>query len=428
MPYTDLVNAHMRKRLARPERFRISLLHERGGTPLPLISRRVWPLKILLGVMFLIMAGIAWIQIDSMRGQEIESVFDLTFFLFQGFWVLGWSVGVFLLGAITILFVLHGESALMRDGRLIKMPRLGPLVMISEYDLAKVRNLRLERAGGTSGNSVRIRFDYGNGTTGLGDAMPRPDAEQLIMTIRQAASRVHRFGGEKSETPTIPQSIRASSPPPVRVTASPSRQEPPPSLGSPSSIALIAANLLPIAGVLIMNWNLSDVMVLYWAESAVIGFWSVVKLAIIEKWTALFTTPFVIGGFGAFMSVHFLFIYYFFVRGIDAAGPEPFVWDALLDLFVPLRPALASLFVSHGVSFFTNYLGRREYLEMDRKRQMSDLYKRILVMHLTVIIGGFATMLLRAPEAALLLLIAMKTAVDLRAHRKQHAGYACSYA
>ena len=164
--------------------------------------------------MFLIMAGIAWIQIDSMRGQEIESVFDLTFFLFQGFWVLGWSVGVFLLGAITILFVLHGESALMRDGRLIKMPRLGPLVMISEYDLAKVRNLRLERAGGTSGNSVRIRFDYGNGTTGLGDAMPRPDAEQLIMTIRQAASRVHRFGGEKSETPTIPQSIRASSPPP----------------------------------------------------------------------------------------------------------------------------------------------------------------------------------------------------------------------
>jgi len=34
--------------------------------------------------MFLIMAGIAWIQIDSMRGQEIESVFDLTFFPVPG--------------------------------------------------------------------------------------------------------------------------------------------------------------------------------------------------------------------------------------------------------------------------------------------------------------------------------------------------------
>ena len=387
----------------------------------------MWPFKILLGVMFLIMAGIAWIQIDSMRGQDIESVFDLTWFLFEGFWVLGWSIGVFILGAITILLALYGESARLRDGHLIKMPRLGPLVMISEYDLAKVRNLRLERAGGTSGNSVRIRFDYGNGTTGLGDAMPRPHAEQLITTIRQAASRVHRFEGEKSETPTSPQSIQASSSP-VRVTAPPSPLEPPPSLRSPSSIALIAANLLPIPGVLIMNWNLSDVMVLYWAESAVIGFWSVVKLAIIEKWTALFSAPLVIAGFGAFMSMHFSFIYYFFVRGIDAAGPEPFVWDALLDLFIPLRPALASLFISHGVSFFTNYLGRREYLEMDRKRQMSDLYKHIFVMHLTVIIGGFATMLLRAPEAALLLLIAMKTAVDLRAHRRQHAGYARSYA
>ncbi len=387
----------------------------------------MWPFTILLGVMFLIMAGIAWRQIASMRGQEIKSVFDLTWFLFEGFWVLSWSIGVFILGAITILLALYGESARLRDGHLIKMPRLGPLVMISEYDLAKVRNLRLERAGGKSGNSVRIRFDYGNGTTGLGDAMPRPDAEQLITVIRQAASRVRRFEGEKSETPTSPQSIQSSSSP-VRVTAPPSRLESPPSLRSPSSIALIAANLLPIPGVLIMNWNLSDVMVLYWAESAVIGFWSVVKLAIIEKWTALFTIPFVIGGFGAFMSMHFSFLYYFFVRGIHAAGPEPFVWDALLDLFIPLRPALASLFISHGVSFFTNYLGRREYLEMDRKRQMSDLYKRIFVMHLTVIIGGFATMLLRAPEAALLLLIAMKTAVDLRAHRKQHAGYARSYA
>ena len=31
--------------------------------------------------------------------------------MFQGFWVLGWSVGVLLLGAMTILIAFYSESA-----------------------------------------------------------------------------------------------------------------------------------------------------------------------------------------------------------------------------------------------------------------------------------------------------------------------------
>ncbi len=54
------------------------------------------------------------------------------------------------------------------------------------------------------------------------------------------------------------------------------------------------------------------------------------------------------------------------------------------------------------------------------KTQMGEPYKRIIVMHLTIILGGFLTMLLRAPAAALLVLIVLKTAADLRAHRKEH--------
>jgi hypothetical protein len=174
-------------------------------------------------------------------------------------------------------------------------------------------------------------------------------------------------------------------------------------------------------GVLFLKWNLGEVMVLYWAESAVIGFWNVIKLAIVGKWAALFAAPFFVGHFGGFMAGHFMFIYYLFVRGIDAAGPEPGVRDALLEIFVPLWPALAALFISHGVSFFTNYLPRREYLGTDLKTQMGEPYKRIIVMHLTIILGGFLTMLLRTPAAALLLLIALKTATDLYAHRKEHS-------
>src|SRR5262245_22957677 len=82
-----------------------------------------------------------------MSGQSVRDVFDLMFLLFQGFWVLGWSVMVLLLGALTVLLFSYGESARLQHGRLVYVPRLGPLKVIVEYDLARLRNVHLENAG-----------------------------------------------------------------------------------------------------------------------------------------------------------------------------------------------------------------------------------------------------------------------------------------
>jgi hypothetical protein len=43
-------------------------------------------------------------------------------------------------------------------------------------------------------------------------------------------------------------------------------------------------------------------------------------------------------------------------------------------------------------------------------------------MHLTVIFGGWLVMLLKSALPALVLLVVLKTAADLRAHLKEHAG------
>jgi hypothetical protein len=403
----------MPTRKARPERFRISLRQESGGIPLALPSQRLWPAGIIMAATFLIFAGIAWSQAASIRSHNITSVFDLSVFLFQGFWILGWSVGVVVVGALAALLLFYKESARLRDGRLIHTPRLGPLQISLEYDLTKIRNLRLESA---TGDTVRIRFDYGAGNSGLGSAMPRPEAEKLIMLIRNAVSFLPRAVTGETSAP-IDESVES-------VTAAPRRfpapEAPAVGLTSSSSLALIVVNLLPLGGVLSFDWNLADVMVLYWAESAVIGFWNVIKLAIVGKWMALLIIPFFVGHFGGFMAGHFLFIYYFFVREIGATGAEPGVWNALVDLFVPLRSALLSLCISHGISFFSNFLGRREYLETGLKRQMTVPYKRIMIMHVTLLVGGFLTLLLRTPQPALLLLIILKTGADLHAHLREH--------
>ena len=55
----------------------------------------------------------------------------------------------------------------------------------------------------------------------------------------------------------------------------------PPTLASPSTLALLGANLIPIFGAFLFDWNLGEVMVIYWAESGIIGMYNLAKLAII---------------------------------------------------------------------------------------------------------------------------------------------------
>jgi len=43
-------------------------------------------------------------------------------------------------------------------------------------------------------------------------------------------------------------------------------------------------------------------------------------------------------------------------------------------------------------------------------------YARVVVLHITILAGGFAFMALHAPAAALVVLVALKTAMDLRTH------------
>jgi hypothetical protein len=419
-------------RKAFPGRIRIRLRDDAAGaTPLEFPARRMWPVGLIFGAMFAIFAGIAWMTIGRISGSSVRDVFDLMFVLFEGFWLLGWSVAVVILGVLTVLLFFYSESARVQDGQLVHVPRLGPLKILIEYDLARVRNVRVENAG--SDDKARIRFDYDGGSNGLGDVMPRPDAERIVHTILgalrlrsgQAAPRSGQAAGPVIDVmdvvDTAPPGPAPETPRRERPEAEPQAPDlPPPSLTSPSGLALIAANLVPLAGVLFFGWDLASVMVLFWAESAVVGFYTALKMAVVGKLAAILAVPFFIGHFGGFMAGHFLLIYSLFVRGVDAAGPAPGVREALLGIFTPLWTPLAGLFISHGVSFVDNFLGRREYAGTTMKALMVAPYNRIVVMQLALIFGGWVILLLRNPVPALALLVVFKTVLDFTAHQKEH--------
>jgi hypothetical protein len=390
---------------ARPERIRVRLwdLAPPGVIPLELPARAMWPVGLIFGAFFAIFAGVEWAAIAKISWGSLHGVADLVFVLFQVFWVIGWSVGVLILGALTILFFFYGESARLQDRTLIHAPRLGPISLLVDYDLAKVRNVRLESAGA---DTVRVRFDYDTGTNTLGDTMPRADGQRLVDAIASAAA---------GDVPVAPTPRIASPPPPVEV---PVEIEAPPPLWSVSGVALVAANMIPLVGVLLFGWDLGAIMVLFWAESGVIAFYTILKMAIVGKLLAFLAVPFFIGHFGAFMAMHFLFIYAFFLHGLGG-GPEPAFGEVLRGVFVPLWAPMAALFISHGISFFTNFIGRREYASASLGKLMNAPYSRIVMMQVTLIFGGWIIMLLKSPIGALVLLVAMKTTADFWSHRKE---------
>lgn len=202
-----------------------------------------------------------------------------------------------------------------------------------------------------------------------------------------------------------------------------------PAARTPAEITLIATNLLPLAGVLLWGWKAFDILFLYWAENVVIGIFNVLKMIFLIKrrkiWLAFPIVPFFVFHYSGFVAVHGVFVVLLFGLALtkNAAGQPPNIEDVLhgivTDPFFGL--AAAALVFSHGVSFFVNYLGRDEIARTSLPDLMVAPYGRIVVMHLTILIGGFVAMAAGQPLWALVLLTVMKTAGDLRAHRRSHA-------
>jgi hypothetical protein len=78
-----------------------------------------------------------------------------------------------------------------------------------------------------------------------------------------------------------------------------------------------------------------------------------------------------------------------------------------------------ALFLSHGASFVLNYIGRGEYITATPGGQMGRVYGRVVILHLTIIIGSFVVAFLGAPIGALLVLVVLKTAFDLGLHLRE---------
>jgi hypothetical protein len=194
-----------------------------------------------------------------------------------------------------------------------------------------------------------------------------------------------------------------------------------------TAILLILANLIPLWGVFAWDWEVFPILFLFWFENIVIGAYNVARMitARPENTThtgqRLFLIPFFCVHYGLFTAVHGMFVISLFGDMGEAAGelPGPALIARIIDeqhLALPV----AGLVLSHGYSFVVNFLLRGEYRNVTPRDLMVRPYRRIAVLHVTIIAAGGLLTALDAPVAGLVLLIALKIFMDLRSHLREH--------
>jgi len=196
----------------------------------------------------------------------------------------------------------------------------------------------------------------------------------------------------------------------------------------PSTLALLASNVIVIAFAIIEHWNLITLLWIYWAQSVIIGVFNVFKILDLERFS---TDGFYINDkpvaptegakreTAVFFALHyglFHFVYFVFLVAFTFIG----FWE------VPSYGAAtgSAYFILASVAlFFANHLYSYLHNRESERGRMQNIggvmfapYARIIPMQLTLILGIFLV-----DQVALLLFLALKTVVDVITHVTEHA-------
>lgn len=219
----------------------------------------------------------------------------------------------------------------------------------------------------------------------------------------------------------------------------------------PSTIALLGANLIPVAGVAFLGWQVVDVLLLYWLENIAIGAINVLRMAVsrgkpgvgdsgidrkiraaieavpqtpavrpnrIGATIKFVLIPFFIVHYGLFCWAHLSALTFLFdykpggAFGPKALGPSSY-WVAA-----------AALGFSHLFSFASNFIGNGEYRRTTPSQLMQRPYGRIVALHISIVAGGALVQILDQPVYMLIVLVAVKTVMDVRLHSRERNKFA----
>lgn len=225
-----------------------------------------------------------------------------------------------------------------------------------------------------------------------------------------------------------------------------------------SVTSLVLVNLIPLIGVLLWEWNPLNIIIIYWAETGIIGFYNVFKIKMAQKLddvsknsapitiefysdsnhrksSSLFNDSnkksetviqsqyypqFFIALLLIIMAVHGFIIYYLFnFSNFSSIFSNTHVFSSSISIKDLIFPILL-LFISHGISFIFNFIGQKEYLAVSPREQMNIINERFIIMQLVVFVGMLAIGLISNYTLLIVVMVLIKIKLDLDAHIARH--------
>jgi hypothetical protein len=198
----------------------------------------------------------------------------------------------------------------------------------------------------------------------------------------------------------------------------------------PSALFVLVADLIPAAGILFWGWDAFVLLMLYWMETAVIAFWTLVRILtlpddedktqqhiLMRVGARLLLTAFFLVHSSGFMAGHLLFLWTLYAGEWRDTIRNPYdFWRVIVmgyELWIPLGLLFAGLGLSFFWGLFRQLFSGKDNDSMDRL--LAGLYGRIILMHVVIIFGVWVAMKIGS-TGPYLLLIALKTAYDLMMH------------
>jgi hypothetical protein len=200
-----------------------------------------------------------------------------------------------------------------------------------------------------------------------------------------------------------------------------------------STLALLVSNVIVVAFAINEQWNLVTLLWIYWAQSVIIGVFTVFKILDLTRFstdgfyindqpvapterTKRFTAHFFALHYGIFHLMYFGFLAGYTFFGFGTAPP---LGTAAASAFFILT-SVALFFANHLYS----YLHNREQ-ERKLKRNIGSMmflpYARIIPMQLSLVLGAILV-----DQVALILFLALKTIADVIMHVAEHAQHQLS--
>jgi hypothetical protein len=212
--------------------------------------------------------------------------------------------------------------------------------------------------------------------------------------------------------------------------------------------ALLVANVLPLIGVFLAGWDVTALVLLYWAENGIVGAMTVLKMLTLRESSfgnklavVCLTIPFTCAHYGGFWIMHgFALIHLFKLGGLPPEVEMLGEHEVLEVLLAPLvmarnvvaeiwghRPyglewGLACLGAGHVVSFAKNFIAGGERARLAAGQLMVHPYLRVFLGTVVVLAGGWAAEsgTVRPGVAVLSAIVLLKLVADTLSYLVSH--------